>query len=344
MGKSRKVLIFRLSSLGDVVLASRALDLIPGNTQVDWVVGRPSSFLLKNDPRISKLWIYPPLSSESKKHESWKAFLSELVLQDYDQVIDLHSVWRTWYARLFFFFHAKKKPIWKVLTKERLKRLAYILFKGKTPTRYRPTLYRDRVEQFIFASLPGARLPKFEKRDRVLQNRIAIAPGSAWPGKQWPESHWIELLKRSGDWARGKSILLVGRSSEPIVGQILRFAQKASIPLELILDCQDRDKLADAIRTCEYLICNDSFIAHFSEKSGVPVVMLFGPTRKDFGFGPFLDASSAVESPVGCAPCGKDGTNCYYSGDKRHFCQKVLTPDLLIDQLKRRKTPLGLVP
>lgn len=325
------------------MLASRALDLIPPETQVDWVVGKPSAFLLKNDSRIAKLWVFPSNDAVASRRSAWKELLRELASQDYDLVIDLHSVWRTWYARFYFFFYSKKRPVWKTLKKERFRRLFYILFKKISSSQGRPHLYRDRVERFIYRYLPGARLPRLEKRERRIQPRIAIAPGSAWPGKQWPLAHWIELITRAPEWARGKTLLVVGRSNEPIVNELLSWAKRTGVPIEALIDCQDREQLADTIRTCEYLICNDSFIAHFSEKVGVPVTMLFGPTRKDFGFGPFLDDSQSVESPVGCSPCGKDGSNCYFFGEKRFFCQKQLTPSLVIESLRERKSRIGLV-
>ena len=55
---SNKRLIIRLSSLGDVILATSALSLPPASKsdETHWVVAREYSGLLKGHPRLTKVW------------------------------------------------------------------------------------------------------------------------------------------------------------------------------------------------------------------------------------------------------------------------------------------------
>ena len=53
----KKILMIRLSSLGDVILAASSLSVVqPSGTQVHWVVSKEYASLLRGHPAITKLW------------------------------------------------------------------------------------------------------------------------------------------------------------------------------------------------------------------------------------------------------------------------------------------------
>src|SRR4051794_27013241 len=83
-------LVFRLSSLGDVILATSflsALDSSDPSAKVDWVVAREFAEVLKGHPRIRKLWEF----DRSQGLKGWLSLCDQLVAENYDQVFDLHA-------------------------------------------------------------------------------------------------------------------------------------------------------------------------------------------------------------------------------------------------------------
>ena len=107
-----KVLIVKLSSLGDVVHAMPAvMDIqtaLP-NAQIDWVVERGFATLAARCAAVNRVipcdirrWRKSPLGAETRAQ--WCAFRDDLQTQAYDAVIDLQgltkSAWVSWLAKL----------------------------------------------------------------------------------------------------------------------------------------------------------------------------------------------------------------------------------------------------
>jgi heptosyltransferase-1 len=107
----RKVLVVKLSSLGDVVHAMPAVQdmrrAVPG-VQIDWVVERAFAPLVSRCQGVEQVipcelrrWRKSPFSAATR-HE-WRAFKNALQAQDYDAVIDLQGLTKSalvsWLAR-----------------------------------------------------------------------------------------------------------------------------------------------------------------------------------------------------------------------------------------------------
>jgi len=100
-----KVLIFRLSSLGDLVLSMAALSvprLSPGREGplVDWVVSEEFVPLLEGHPGIRRIIPF----NRKGGLAAWLELCQRLFQEGYSEVIDLHSSLRTRLARFLFLF------------------------------------------------------------------------------------------------------------------------------------------------------------------------------------------------------------------------------------------------
>ena len=107
----RKVLVVKLSSLGDVVHAMPAVQdmrrAVPG-VQIDWVVERAFAPLVSRCQGVQQVipcelrrWRKSPFSAATR--QEWRAFKSALQAQAYDAVIDLQGLTKSalvsWLAR-----------------------------------------------------------------------------------------------------------------------------------------------------------------------------------------------------------------------------------------------------
>jgi ADP-heptose:LPS heptosyltransferase len=80
-----KILIIRLSSIGDIVLTTpiiRALKQQLPNSQIHYLTKETNYILINNNPYVDKLFCYTNSLSET---------ITELRKENYDYVIDLHK-------------------------------------------------------------------------------------------------------------------------------------------------------------------------------------------------------------------------------------------------------------
>lgn len=90
------------------------------------------------------------------------------------------------------------------------------------------------------------------------------------------------------------------------------------------------EQTAQALKRCHHLLAGDTGLVHVAEALSVPVHVLYGPTRPELGFGPFLKESRAIYSNVICSPCNKDGRRCLRGGT--YLCWKKLSVDEALAQ------------
>ena len=152
---SNKRLIIRLSSLGDVILATSALSALrPAASKLMKPIGslRVSiRGLLKGHPRLTKVWEFD--RSKGGGLLAWLSLCEKLWKEGFTEVLDLHSTLRSQVARIYFLVRAKmsKREIqWKTISKERLKLTGLFAAKRFWPESLRPTRLVER-----FAKLAG---------------------------------------------------------------------------------------------------------------------------------------------------------------------------------------------
>jgi heptosyltransferase-2 len=136
------------------------------------------------------------------------------------------------------------------------------------------------------------------------QRAVAMAPGSRWPAKRWAQERFLELAESLS--SRGIHVVLVGDAhdatwSRPIARALGEHCTDTSGECSII-------ETAAWIERCRAFVGNDSGLMHLAEAVGVPVVGIFGPTVRPFGYFPALEASRAVErGDVSCRPCSRNG-------------------------------------
>jgi 3-deoxy-D-manno-octulosonic-acid transferase len=354
MPRAPRILILRLSSMGDVILSTAALDSIltrsPG-ARITWVVSKGFEGLLAGDSRIDRLVVF---DRRREGFRGWHRLIRALLLGSgvpdggdfstgFDEVIDLHGSLRTRYARGLFLYYRVRGKIakhaqWRGLSKQRISRLGYFLFKWLWPLAFRPAAsggYAARVARFCaLGSLRAeAAVPRLEAVERAVSSHppqgvdasagalVCVMPGAAWRGKCLPTSKWL----RSMSEVKGVQWVILGRPGESPCEDLLKVASRAGLQVLAAFRVLDLIEQARMIRHSRLLVGNDTGMIHLAEALGVPVVSVFGPTRADLGFGPWRRQSISVESPLWCSPCSKDGSGCFRFGKSRFLCQQRIS-------------------
>lgn len=319
-----KILVIRLSSLGDVLLTTpvlRALRKKYPSSQIDFLVKPQYKDAVEYNPNINQVFEY---TGQSK-------LFKELKSSKYDVVIDLQNNLR---SRIITFklrtkvYRFKKKTIKKfLLVKFKINLLKNF---GPIPKRYAevvPNLLLDEKGLEIF--LPQKHQYEISLEEENDNYFIGFCPGSRHFTKRWPAEYFVELgLKLLRD--NYKIVLFGGKDDKEICSKIWELIPGS-------INFQNDDNLlitSSLMKYCKLIVTNDSGLMHAASAVGVPVLVLFGSSVKEFGFAPYKTKSLIIENEtLSCRPCSHIGKE---KCPKKHFkCMKDLTPQFIYEKLQQ---------
>ncbi len=316
----KRILVIRLSSLGDILLTTPLVRTLKNNypqLNIDFLIKPQYEDIYKFNPRLNSLMHY----EKDKINET----LNQLNKNHYNLVIDLHNNFRSRSLT-----NKLKVPVFR-FGKKSIEKFLLVNFKinrlknePQIPVRYAHTipgfnLDNNGLELFIHEGL----INKFDESI----NYIGLCPGSRHYTKKWPAEYFIELGKKLTE--NGFRIILFGGKDDSDICKEINH----SIPHSLNLCNEDKLLMtASGMKNCKAVICNDSGLMHLACSVNIPVVMIMGSTVKKFGFTPYKNKNLILENnSLSCRPCSHIGrANC----PKKHFkCMKELTPGLIYSEV-----------
>lgn len=336
-----KRLVLRLSSLGDLILASSILDTLPQGETSDWATSKGFGELLKQHPRVNQVLEF----DRSLGFQGWVRFCRQVFESDYDEIYDLHRTLRTHLLKFLFFywslFSRTKKVRWFTVSKQRVRLYGYFLFKGLWPHSWRPTQWIDRFRLSSSRKFPQSFLAFLVHRNSESEaepfrfpsqsSYFCVMPSSQWEGKNWPVRSYIELLAQVSDFP-----VILGTARDLASVQLCEELEKRKIPHFNAVGKWSLLETAQVFSRARFYLGGDTGLAHLAEAVGTPVRVIFGPTTPDVGFAPRLPQSVAIGSDLWCRPCGKDGRNCFRLFEK-YLCLKQVTPAQVLKTLGQEK-------
>lgn len=332
----QKVLIIRLSSIGDIILTTpmlRVLKSVYPNCELHYVTRREFGELLQHDPHIDRLI---QIDAEEGR-TGLRAMNLLLVREEYDAVFDLHNNFRSRVLRNGLSSHIHR------VHKRGLRRL--LLVKAHinryqnavaVPDRYIETAAdygllpdNDGPELFLTNDIRMSARMKLRAAgiDPAVPS-IGLCPGAKHFTKRWPSEHFASLVKDES--LHGEQIVIFGGDDDAQTAAAIRQTSLARIH-----DMTGRLTLletAAAMEHCHSLVTNDSGLMHMATAMKRPVVALFGSTVREFGFFPYHSLSTVLEvADLSCRPCTHIGRA---SCPKGHFnCMQRITPGSVIEAL-----------
>ncbi|MBU8923404.1 MAG: glycosyltransferase family 9 protein [Bacteroidales bacterium] len=310
-----RILVIRFSSLGDLVLMLpmlRTLRISHPSSIIEVVTKSKFADLFKSVPDVDRLHLL--------KEENVTGLLRMASLlrgHKYDLLIDAHNVIRS--RALSLMLKADRKVR---LRKDHMKKIR--LIKGHRPMAGRFISQIDRYLEITDSlDIPhpdsGTLLEISEETSTTVleildrkgirgRDLVAIAPGARWPSKRWPE----ESFGRVANYIAGKGfcVLLVGNMEERELCERIRMDNPLVINLAGSLKIHETTA---ALEVSRCLITNDSAPMHLAEAVDTPVVAIFGPTVREFGFSPHLPRSILLDKTMECRPCSRNGAaSCRY--------------------------------
>jgi heptosyltransferase-2 len=315
-----KILIIRLSSIGDIILSSpfvRQIKTHFPDAQIDYLIKEQYSELMRFNPYLHGMQI---LTKKNKKE--LKNLKKKLKKNSYHIIFDLHNNLRSNYLKRGL-NAAKICSIHKSKVKQLL--LVYLKINKyrsitSIPERYLMVASEFGVqddgkglELFWQPEQNHSALSKAEKAGlNTKAAYICLAPGAAHFTKRWPVESFLKLSEKIEHDYKIKLVVLGGKDDVELGKYLSRPGQIYDLTGKLGL-------LESAVILSKSMavVTNDSGLMHMATAVKVPVLAIFGSTVREFGFFPFRDSARVLENKnLACRPCTHMGrSHC----PRKHF-------------------------
>jgi lipopolysaccharide heptosyltransferase II len=316
-----KILIIRLSSMGDIVLTTAFVRILKNkfpDAEIDFLLNDSFADIYKFNPHISKIIRY------NKNYNAKQIKELKNSLKDYDYIFDLQKN-----RRSLFLTKGISGEICKI-KKDYLNKLSLVYFKRSLYPEIR-TIHQKYMDTASVLDLKDDEkgleiwLEKEEKTKiydaTPYKNTIVLAPGAFHNTKKWLPERFKELAEKIIEDTAFDIKLTGGKGDADVCGyiagsnhRIQNYAGKTSI-LET----------AELINGCRAIVTNDTGVMHIAVARQVPTIAIFGSTVKDFGFAPFRAKHKIIEKDISCRPCTHIGRK---KCPKQHFrCMADITVD-----------------
>jgi heptosyltransferase-2 len=328
---TNKILVIRFSSLGDIILTEpviRTIKMAYPDAEISFLTKAVFLPLLEMFANLDHRYGWADDRDSAR-------LLDTLRQQQFDLVIDLHASIRS--ARVRDALGVKavraKKEWFKRIASVKLNAIA-----GKPShalERYLCALKELRIDgkqDPPSLHLPeGARLWWQNKRTEtaMVGNYYLIAAGAAHVAKRTPESLWVNL-DRSMRNRLSIAPILIGSPAEH--DYLMRLSERFDEPPISIVTEDDIRRAAAVVESAEFVVSNDSGLAHLASSVGTPVVALFGPTHPILGFAPLGDHADFHTVDEYCSPCSLHGDRRCHRSER--FCFTKMRVDTIIAKLK----------
>ena len=348
----RRILIVRLSALGDIVMSS---GLIPAlhkrfpQAELYWLTEAGCAPLLKHNPKLKDVLIWPRAQWEqllkAKQYGAlWReirSFRKMLRGMHFDLVLDGQGLLKSGLCAWFTGAPRRISIIARegshLLVHERVVPPPGADTRIGSEYRYLAT-YLGAPEADFQLDLAVGAAPLAQAQaaleaamaGKPARPLVVLCPFTTRPQKHWVEANWSELAHR-----------LIERGLQPIV---LGGPADQDAAARIAAGCPDLINLTGALKLdesvalislCQQLIGVDTGLTHMGTALRLPTVALFGSTRPYLSSG--TPTTQVMYDALPCSPCRRRPT-C----DGRFDCMKQLTVERVLAQAQALYNPTGL--
>ena len=327
-----KFLIIRFSSIGDIVLTTpviRCLRKQLPDAEIHFLTKQSFRGIVADNPYINKIHTLG---------DSFELMLHELLIEEYDYIIDLHHNLRT--LRIKRFLKNVKSFSFNKLNVEK-----FILTNFKINTLPKKHIVDRNLE--TVASLGVVNdgmgldyfIPKMDeiKKDDIptshMHGYIAVVIGAALATKKLPLHKLKELCT-----AIDHPIILLGGKEDYEDGKAI--AKVDEIKIYNACGKFNLNESADLVKGSKLVISHDTGLMHIAAALQKPVISVWGNTVPAFGMYPYYGSRSnrqydVVEiNKLWCRPCSKIG---YKKCPRGHFkCMEKIDVNYIVNLVRLR--------
>jgi heptosyltransferase-1 len=339
----KRILIIRLSSIGDVVRTLPALSSLRNEyprAHIAWAVEDKSSGILEGHPLLDEVIILERKEIVSSLKNPARIiggvslinrFIKKVRGGNYGIVFDFHGILKSGiiaalsrsperigfekaFVKEFNHLFTNRKINPEDATLPRVKRNLELVRPFVSPENLTDkavlgltSVHRDRARSFI--------KEKFDNSSPL----VAIHPGTSRELKKWLSRSFAVLCDMLSESLKANVMLTWGPGEYEDVREIRSLAK--SNP-EMGMETRSLLELAALFEACDLAITVDSGPMHIASAVGTPVVTLFGPTDIRIN-APYWKPNKVVTSNIGCSPCDEV---CDFAK-----CMEAITPESVME-------------
>jgi heptosyltransferase-2 len=323
----KKILIIRLSSMGDVILASpliRAIKARYPNATIDFAVKKEFASLVQNNPHIHNLIRV----DTSRMDES----ITAIRQNGYDWIVNIQKS-----SRASQLLKGSGKARVTTYNKQRVNRFLLIRFKWNVYKHIKPVIeryfeaaaafhirYDGQGTEVFYTREEETKIQQIMLEQGIGPNDpyITLCPGAKHKNKQWDPDGFVALAQQINQQLGTRLVLLGGPDDKEVCKHI---QSKLHVPVINLAGKLSLLESAALLKKSSWVVTNDSGLMHLAQSQKTPVVAIFGPTVKEFGFYPLPGNATVVETSLACRPCTKMGADACPKG--HHRCMKDISAD-----------------
>lgn len=333
----KRILIIRLSAIGDVIMASGVIPCLrtafPDAT-IAWLTEEGNEDLLRHNPHLDRVLVWPrrrwrKLYQQKRWPSLWQEFQrfrQDLKRQRFDWVLDLQgllksAVW-AWFTRAErrIGFGSKEGSQW--LMTEIVDRNIHSDLLGKEYRRMMQVLHAapSRFAMDIAVSFETEeQAAALLREERVSGDYLVLCPFTTRPQKHWFDDRWSKLCRLLGN-ATGLTPVLLGGPADRSRADAI--AATSGSPVVNLCGKTRLDHCAAVIRRARLLIGVDTGLTHLGIAMQRPTLALFGSTAPYLETG--SDSARVLYDKLPCSPCHRRPTcDGAYTCMDRHTVEDV---------------------
>jgi len=324
---NQECLTVRLSALGDAILTTGVLE--------HWRVQSGLTFRVLTRPALAPVFLNHPAVTgiiTAETHDlrplAWLKFCRKLARQLGSlPLIDLHGNLRTHMLRLLWPAKTRAYPKYslsrRLFLATRHPFAAARLQRLNVPQRYSMALDSSlanagELRPRIFLDEGEKSQAKATFKRLGLTRPVAIHPYATHPAKTPRPEVWQNLVRALE--ARGEETVILGRNDHPLFPHA---------PHDLT-NATDLRATSTILSMCRALITGDSGPMHLATAVDTPVIALFGPTTREWGFYPSGPRDIVHQTPCAKAPCSLHGQDACALGNA---CMRDISAQKLLELL-----------
>ena len=326
--RATKILIIKMTAVGDVVLSTAAFKAIRykfPNAQVYCLTSSQASAIVESCPHIDEVIVF---DTHAQDFKALMSMSKELRRYHFDKVVDLQN---NRMSHLLSFLTMPKESYgydngkFSFLLSKRIKNNIRNISPVEHQFRllkmlgieYNPDLKLELYPSVKDSAYVQELLDSEWLSDGQIFVGLNISASEKWPTKNWPLEHMAKLCDILGQ--KNIRVILTGENKDKSLSRKLIAKAKAK-PASFVGKTTIL-QLAALIKQCRVYISPDSGPLHVAAGVQVPVIAFFGPTDARRHMPP-AEKQVILHKPMKCSPC--------YSGIcriKTHACMNEILPE-----------------
>lgn len=347
--KLERILIVRLSSIGDVIHTLPCLNALRSHfpeAYIAWIVEDFASDLLRDHPQLDEVFIIPKKKwrklSPGTFYREFLPFIKQLRQRNFDISFDFQGLTKS--SILAWLSGAKIRVGFAGKDGRELSQL----FNNK---HIHPSAAARHVVKRNFALLrvleinnfvPEAVIPVDDAADKYIEEflarenpmnkpMVAIQIAAGWETKQLPQATWVGVALRVEKELGCRSVFTWGPGEENQVKPIITALKELGCK-PIMAPPTTLRQLVALLRRCRLMVGGDTGPVHLAGALGLPVVSIFGASdaARNAPFTPRLFVLQKTNLP--CVPCWK--THCRLKNKQHLLCLRSITVDEIFNGIE----------